>query len=51
MWFTNKPENRAQVLINNGYKPVDETSKVEFIKLEMPMTKEEYKSSLKANVA
>jgi len=51
MRFTNKPENRAQVLINNGYKPVDETSKVEFTKLEMPMTKEEYKSSLKANVA
>ena len=25
MRFTNKPENRAQVLINNGYKPVDET--------------------------
>ena len=40
MRFTNKPENRAQVLINNGYKPVDETSKVEFIKLEMPMTKD-----------
>ena len=39
MRFTNKPDNRAQVLINNGYKPVDETSKVEFIKLEMPMTK------------
>ena len=43
MRFTNKPENRAQVLINNGYKPVDETSKVEFTKLEMPMTKEEYR--------
>ena len=35
MRFTNKPDNRAQVLINNGYKPVDETSKVEFIKLEI----------------
>ena len=26
--FTNKPDNRAQVLINNGYKPKDEHSKV-----------------------
>lgn len=48
MRFTNKPENRAQVLINNGYKPKDEHSKVEFIQLSSPMTKHEYVESLKA---
>ncbi len=46
MRFTNKPENRAQVLINNGYKPKDESSKVEFIKMNAPMTKGEYVESL-----
>jgi hypothetical protein len=46
MRFTNKPENRAQVLINNGYKPIDEDHKVEFIKIDSPMTKSEYKDSL-----
>jgi hypothetical protein len=46
MRFTNKPENRAQVLINNGYKPIDEDHKVEFIKINSPMTKSEYKDSL-----
>ena len=46
MRFTNKPENRAQVLINNGYKPIDEDHKVEFIQLDSPMTKSEYKDSL-----
>jgi len=46
MRFTNKPDNRAQVLINNGYKPIDEDHKVEFIKINSPMTKSEYKDSL-----
>ena len=46
--FTNKPDNRAQVLINNGYKPKDEHSKVEFIKMDAPMTKHEYAESLKS---
>ena len=48
MRFTNKPDNRAQVLINNGYKPKDEHSKVEFIKMVAPMTKHEYAESLKS---
>ncbi len=48
MRFTNKPDNRAQVLINNGYKPKDEHSKVEFIKMDAPMTKHEYAESLKS---
>ena len=46
--FTNKPDIRAQVLINNGYKPKDEHSKVEFIKMDAPMTKSEYADSIKA---
>tara|TARA_B100000575_G_scaffold252927_1_gene221221 strand:+ start:788 stop:1018 length:231 start_codon:yes stop_codon:yes gene_type:complete len=46
--FTNKPDNRAQVLINNGYTPKDEHSKVEFIQMTAPMTKLEYADSLKA---
>ena len=46
MRFTNKPDNRAQVLVNNGYKPIDDDHKVEFIKLNSPMTKLEYKDSL-----
>ena len=46
--FTNKPDNRAQVLINNGYTPKDEHSKVEFIALSEPMTKSEYIESVKA---
>ena len=39
---------KIQEELINGYKPKDEHSKVEFIKMNAPMTKLEYADSLKA---